>query len=54
MRIRSCGEHGHFVGGITALVPHRAKDVSLLGLRALRASFLTTLLTGCLAGVFSF
>ncbi|MEX5220174.1 MAG: hypothetical protein NW701_20335 [Nitrospira sp.] len=45
---------GIFVGGITALVPHRAKDISLLGLRALWTSFLTTLMTGCLAGVLSF
>ena len=42
---------GIFVGGIAALVPHRAKDVSLLGLRALWTAFLTTLLTGCIAGV---
>lgn len=45
---------GIFVGGITALVPRRAKDVSLLGLRALWTSFLSTLLTGCIAGVLSF
>ncbi len=45
---------GIFVGGITALVPHRAKDISVLGLRALWTSFLTTLMTGCLAGVLSF
>ncbi len=44
---------GIFVGGIAALVPHRAKDVSLLGLRALWTSFLATLLTGCIAGVLS-
>ncbi|MGQ0554388.1 MAG: NupC/NupG family nucleoside CNT transporter [Nitrospiraceae bacterium] len=42
---------GIFVGGISALVPHRAKDVSLLGLRALWTAYLTTLLTGCIAGV---
>ena len=42
---------GIFVGGIAALVPRRAKDVSLLGLRALWTAFLTTLLTGCIAGV---
>jgi len=42
---------GIFVGGITALVPSRAKDVSLLGLRALWTAFLTTLLVGCIAGV---
>ena len=44
---------GIFVGGISALVPHRAKDISLLGLRALWAAFLATLLTGCIAGVLS-
>lgn len=44
---------GIFVGGISALVPHRAKDISLLGLRALWTAFLTTLLTGCIAGVLS-
>ena len=42
---------GIFVGGISALVPHRAKDISLLGLRALWTAYLTTLLTGCIAGV---
>jgi CNT family concentrative nucleoside transporter len=45
---------GIFVGGIAALVPRRAKDISLLGLRALWTAFLTTLLTGCIAGVLSF
>jgi len=44
---------GIFVGGISALVPHRAKDISLLGLRALWTAFLATLLTGCIAGVLS-
>ena len=42
---------GIFVGGISALVPHRAKDISVLGLRALWTAYLTTLLTGCIAGV---
>jgi concentrative nucleoside transporter, CNT family len=42
---------GIFVGGISALVPHRARDISLLGLRALWTAYLTTLLTGCIAGV---
>ncbi|MBX3325479.1 MAG: nucleoside transporter C-terminal domain-containing protein [Nitrospira sp.] len=45
---------GIFVGGISALVPHRAKDISLLGLRALWTAYLTTLLTGCIAGALSF
>lgn len=42
---------GIFVGGITALVPGRAKDLSLLGMRALWTAFLSTLLAGCIAGV---
>lgn len=42
---------GIFVGGLSALVPARAKDLSLLGLRALWTAFLATLLTGCIAGV---
>ncbi len=44
---------GIFVGGISALVPQRAKDISVLGLRALWTAYLTTLLTGCIAGVLS-
>ena len=44
---------GIFVGGISALVPERARDISALGLRALWTSFLATLLTGCLAGILS-
>lgn len=44
---------GIFVGGISALVPHRAKDISLLGLRALWTAYLTTLLTGCIAAALS-
>ncbi|MBX3303245.1 MAG: hypothetical protein KF693_13605 [Nitrospira sp.] len=42
---------GIFVGGISALVPHRAEDIWLMGLRALWTAYLTTLLTGCIAGV---
>ncbi|BCA52956.1 nucleoside permease [Nitrospira sp. KM1] len=42
---------GIFVGGIAALVPGRAKDLSILGFRALWTAFLTTLMTGCIAGV---
>lgn len=44
---------GIFVGGISALAPQRAKDISVLGLRALWTAYLTTLLTGCIAGVLS-
>jgi CNT family concentrative nucleoside transporter len=41
-----------FVGGISALVPDRMKDLSLLGFRALLAATLATLLTACIAGFF--
>ena len=44
---------GIFVGGLAALVPERAADLSILGLRALWTAFLATLLTGCVAGVLS-
>ena len=42
---------GIFVGGLTAIVPSRATEISLLGLRGLWTAFLATLLTGCIAGV---
>ncbi len=42
---------GIFVGGLSALVPSRVKEISVLGLRALWTSFLATVLTGCVAGV---
>jgi len=42
---------GIFVGGLTAIVPSRASEISLLGLRGLWTAFLATLLTGCIAGV---
>jgi concentrative nucleoside transporter, CNT family len=41
---------GIFIGGLTALVPSRASDITLIGARALWTAFLTTLLTGCIAG----
>ena len=44
---------GIFVGGMAALVPSRAKELSILGIRALWTAFLATLLTGSLAGVLS-
>lgn len=44
---------GIFVGGLSALIPDRARDLSILGFRALWTSFLATLLTGCLAGILS-
>ncbi|MFT4578308.1 MAG: CNT family concentrative nucleoside transporter [Nitrospinales bacterium] len=41
---------GIFVGALSALVPSRAHEISLIGLQALWTSFLATLLTGCIAG----
>lgn len=41
---------GIFVGGLTAIVPSRAKEISILGIRGLWTAFLATLLTGCIAG----
>ena len=41
---------GIFVGGLTAIIPARAKEVSILGIRGLWTAFLATLLTGCIAG----
>ena len=40
---------GIFVGGLTAIVPSRAKEISILGIRGLWTAFLATLLTGCIA-----
>jgi CNT family concentrative nucleoside transporter len=42
-----------FVGGTAALEPSRRDDLASLGLRALLAATLATLMTGCVAGVFS-
>jgi concentrative nucleoside transporter, CNT family len=42
-----------FVGGTAALVPSRRDDLASLGLRALAAATLATLMTGCVAGIFS-
>jgi CNT family concentrative nucleoside transporter len=41
---------GIFVGGLTAIVPSRAKEISILGIRGMWTAFLATLLTGCIAG----
>jgi concentrative nucleoside transporter, CNT family len=41
---------GIFVGGLTAIIPSRAKEVSIIGIRGLWTAFLATLLTGCIAG----
>jgi CNT family concentrative nucleoside transporter len=42
-----------FVGGTAALAPSRRDDLSSLGMRALLAATLATLMTGCIAGLFS-
>jgi CNT family concentrative nucleoside transporter len=42
-----------FVGGTAALAPSRRDDLASLGLRALLAATLATLMTGCVAGTFS-
>ena len=41
-----------FVGGISALVPERRKDLARVGFRALISAILTTLMTGAVAGLF--
>ena len=42
-----------FVGGTAALAPSRKEDLASLGWRALLAATLATLMTGCVAGIFS-
>jgi concentrative nucleoside transporter, CNT family len=42
-----------FVGGMAALVPSRRDELASLGLRALVAATLATLMTGCVAGIFT-
>jgi len=42
-----------FVGGTAVLAPSRRDDLASLGLRALLAATLATLMTGCVAGIFS-
>jgi CNT family concentrative nucleoside transporter len=42
-----------FVGGTAALAPSRRDDLASLGWRALLAATLATLMTGCVAGMFS-
>jgi CNT family concentrative nucleoside transporter len=42
-----------FVGGTAALVPARRDDLASLGFRALLAATLATLMTACVAGIFS-
>lgn len=42
-----------FVGGFGALVPSRLGELSRLGLKALWAATLATIITGCVAGIFA-
>ncbi len=42
-----------FVGGTAALAPSRRDELASLGFRALVAATLATLMTGCVAGIFS-
>src|SRR5215207_9691693 len=42
-----------FIGGTAALAPSRRDDLASLGFRALLAATLATLMTGCVAGIFS-
>jgi concentrative nucleoside transporter, CNT family len=39
-----------FIGGLAALVPSRANDITVIGGRSLWTAFLATVLTGCIAG----
>jgi len=41
-----------FVGGVSALIPERRDEIASLGLRALLAAILVTVMTGCIAGIF--
>lgn len=43
---------GIFVGGVSALIPSRRRDVSSMGWKALFAGTLATLMISCVAGVF--
>ena len=43
---------GIFIGGIAALAPGRAKDMAVVGFRALWAATLSLLMLACAAGVF--
>ncbi|MBT4127674.1 MAG: nucleoside permease nupX [Nitrospina sp.] len=45
---------GIFVGGLTAIIPSKAKEISILGLRSLWTAFLATLLTGSIAGALAY
>ncbi|MBE9099523.1 nucleoside transporter C-terminal domain-containing protein [Vacuolonema iberomarrocanum] len=43
---------GIFVGGVSALIPSRRRDVSAMGWKALFAGTLATMMISCVAGVF--
>ncbi|NEP43949.1 MAG: nucleoside:proton symporter, partial [Okeania sp. SIO2H7] len=46
--------YGIFVGGLSNLIPSRRSEVSSLGVKALWAGTLATLMTGCIAGLLDF
>jgi CNT family concentrative nucleoside transporter len=46
--------YGIFVGGLSNLIPSRRSEVSSLGVKALWAGTLATIMTGCIAGLFDF
>lgn len=46
--------YGIFVGGLSNLIPNRRSEVSSLGVKALWAGTLATIMTGCIAGLFDF
>jgi CNT family concentrative nucleoside transporter len=41
---------GIFIGGLAALAPSRAHDITVIGGRSLWTAFLATVLTGCITG----
>ncbi|NLE01201.1 MAG: nucleoside transporter, partial [Fibrobacter sp.] len=41
-----------FVGGVSALVPQKTRELSQIGFRALVAATLACMMTACIAGVF--
>jgi CNT family concentrative nucleoside transporter len=47
------GSMAIFVGGFGALTPERMGELSRLGPKALWAATLATVMTGCVAGIFS-
>ncbi|WP_071517995.1 nucleoside transporter C-terminal domain-containing protein [Geitlerinema sp. PCC 9228] len=46
--------YGIFIGGLSGLIPSRRSEVASLGVKALWAGTLATLMTGCVAGLFDF